>query len=65
MALVTWLGVLIVTTIIGRLLAPLAAYLPAFLLSLFATGLTVLALTYFLMPNLTRLFYPWLYPNRK
>ena len=65
MALVTWVGVLIATTIIGRLLAPLAAYLPAFLLSLLATGLTVLALTYFLMPNLTRLFYPWLYSNRK
>lgn len=65
MALVTWLGVLIATTIISHLLAPFVVYLPAFFISLISTGLTVVALTYFLMPNLTRLFYPWLYPKQK
>lgn len=63
MAVVTWLGVLITTTILSRLLAPLGVYLPAVLMPLISTGLTVAALTYLIMPNLTRLFYPWLYPK--
>jgi hypothetical protein len=62
MALVTWLGVFVTISILNRLLVPLLSWLPALLTSLTITGLTVMLLTYLIMPRLTQLFRKWLYP---
>lgn len=62
MALVTWLGVFVTLAILSRLLAPLLTRLPLLLNQLVSTGLVVGLLTYLVMPRLTRLFRPWLYP---
>ena len=62
MALVTWLGVFVTISILNRLLVPLLSGLPALLTSLMITGLTVILLTYLVMPRLTQLFRKWLYP---
>jgi len=62
MALVTWLGVFVTISILNRLLVPLLSWLPALLTSLTITGLTVMLLTYLIMPRLTPLFRKWLYP---
>jgi antibiotic biosynthesis monooxygenase (ABM) superfamily enzyme len=62
MALVTWLGVFFTISILNRLLVPLLSGLPALLTSLTITGLTVILLTYLVMPGLTQLFRKWLYP---
>ncbi|WP_445311879.1 antibiotic biosynthesis monooxygenase [Microcoleus vaginatus] len=62
MALVTWLGVFFTISILNRLLVPLLSGLPALLTSLMITGLTVILLTYLIMPRLTQLFRKWLYP---
>ena len=63
MALVTWLGVFVTLAILSRLLAPLLSRLPLLLSQLVTTGLVVCLLTYFVMPNLTRLFHRWLHPR--
>jgi len=62
MVLVTWLGVFFTISILNRLLVPLLSGLPALLKSLMITGLTVILLTYLIMPRLTQLFRKWLYP---
>ncbi|MCL1473508.1 hypothetical protein [Argonema antarcticum] len=62
MALVTWLGVFFTISILNSLLVPLLSGLPALLKSLIITGLTVILLTYSIMPRLTQLFRKWLYP---
>ncbi|MEL6383339.1 MAG: antibiotic biosynthesis monooxygenase [Cyanobacteria bacterium J06626_18] len=64
MVLVTWLGVFFTLAIVSRLLAPLLLTLPLLLSQLITTGLVVNLLTYFVMPNLTRLFHGWLHPQR-
>ena len=64
MLLVTWLGVFVTLAILSRLLAPLLLTLPLLLNQLITTGLVVCLLTYFVMPNLTRLFHGWLHPQR-
>ncbi|MBD2465863.1 antibiotic biosynthesis monooxygenase [Oscillatoria sp. FACHB-1407] len=63
MFLVTWLGVFITLAILSRLLAPLLSRLPLLLSQLIITGLVVCCLTYLLMPQLTKLFRKWLYPQ--
>lgn len=62
-ALITWLGVLLLSLLIGYFFTPLLAPLPWLLRQMIGTGLTVWLLAYFLMPQLTRIFYKWLYPN--
>lgn len=62
MALVTWLGVFVTIFMLNRLLAPLLSGLPALLQQLISTGLTVILLTYLIMPFLTKVFRKWLYP---
>jgi antibiotic biosynthesis monooxygenase (ABM) superfamily enzyme len=61
MALVTWLGVFIGVTVVSTALAPVVAEWNPHLRTLVVSGLVVLLLTYLVMPNLTRLFRPWLY----
>lgn len=63
MVLLTWLAVFVTLSIVSRLLSPLLAFLPALLLQVITIGVVVWILTYLLMPQLTRLFYKWLYPN--
>lgn len=65
MVVVTWIGVFFTTWLLGHLLKPLRENdtLPFLLIHLFSTGLTVILLTYFVMPNLTRLFHKWLHPQ--
>ncbi|MBL1175192.1 antibiotic biosynthesis monooxygenase [Pantanalinema sp. GBBB05] len=63
MAIVTWLGVFFTISLLNRLLVPLLAGLPKLLSSLIITGLTVVLLTYLIMPRLTQFFRKWLYPN--
>jgi len=62
-ALVTWLAVLILSVLMGQFLTPLLAPLPWFLRQIITSGLMVCLLAYGLMPQLTRLFYRWLYPS--
>jgi uncharacterized protein len=63
MALVTWLAVFVTLAILSRLLAPILANLPTLLSQLITSGLVVILLTYLIMPRLTKLFKPWLYPK--
>lgn len=60
MALVTWLGVYLSVTGVSLALKPWIASWNPHLQTLLVTGLVVLLLTYLVMPNLTRLFRPWL-----
>jgi antibiotic biosynthesis monooxygenase (ABM) superfamily enzyme len=63
MVLLTWLGVFVTLSIVSRLLSPLLAFLPVLLVQVITIGVVVWILTYLLMPQLTRLFYKWLYPT--
>lgn len=63
MALLTWLGVFLTLTSVGRILRPLLVSLPELLAQFITIGIVVWILTYVLMPRLTRLFYKWLYPR--
>lgn len=62
-AVVTWLGVYTLSLIVGHFIAPLIAPLPLLVRQAITTGLIVSSLAYLLMPQLTRLFYRWLYPT--
>lgn len=62
MAIVTWLAVFFTISILNRFLVPLLAGIPVLLRTLLVTGLTVVLLTYVIMPRLTQLFRKWLYP---
>jgi antibiotic biosynthesis monooxygenase (ABM) superfamily enzyme len=62
MAIVTWLGVLFAILILNPLLVPLIVELPAWLGIALDSGVTVVLLTYVIMPRFTQLFRVWLYP---
>jgi antibiotic biosynthesis monooxygenase (ABM) superfamily enzyme len=64
MAIVTWLAVFSVISIVSPLLAPILTKLPPILVQLITTGIVVLILTYLVMPYLTKLLKGWLYPKR-
>ena len=63
MALVTWLGifpmVLLLSRTVGAVLSPFAA---SEIVVMVVTALVVVAMTWFVMPTLARLFAGWLYP---
>ncbi|MEB3337131.1 MAG: antibiotic biosynthesis monooxygenase [Leptolyngbyaceae bacterium] len=63
MALLTWFGVFITLSIVGRLLQVLLAPLPTLLVQFLTVGAVVWLLTYVIMPRLTQLFRKWLYPK--
>lgn len=65
MALLTLAGVYPLTMLIPRLLVPLTPAWPHWLRGLLIAALIVASLTWVIMPNLTRLFEPWLYPPEK
>jgi antibiotic biosynthesis monooxygenase (ABM) superfamily enzyme len=62
MALVTWLGVNVAVIGLTLLLGPVVGAWPLVPQALFVNGLVVVLLTWVIMPLLTRLFRPWLYP---
>lgn len=64
MALVTWLGVFSTLAMLSRLLAPLLSRLPLLINQWVTTGLVVFTLTYWVMPQLTKLFRKWLYSEQ-
>jgi uncharacterized protein len=64
MAIVTWLGVFSVISVVSPLLAPILTQLPPILAQLITTGLVVIILTYLVMPRITKLLKGWLYPKR-
>jgi hypothetical protein len=65
MALVTWLAVFPLATMVFMLLDPLLGGFSAVLRTLVFTMVMVSLMTYVVMPRMTRLFSFWLYPNKK
>jgi antibiotic biosynthesis monooxygenase (ABM) superfamily enzyme len=65
MALVTWLAVFPVVSVIFSLFGQWLNLLPVLLRTLVFTAAMVTLMTYVIMPRMTRLFSFWLYPNRK
>jgi uncharacterized protein len=53
-----------VAQIIAAIATPPLIGLPHLLRAFVSTSLTVLTLTYVVMPRLTRLFHRWLYPKQ-
>lgn len=64
MAIVTWLAVFPLITVILVLFGPLLGLLPMLLRTLVLTAVMVSLMTYVIIPRLTRLFSFWLYPDR-
>jgi antibiotic biosynthesis monooxygenase (ABM) superfamily enzyme len=62
MALVTWIGAWAMITLILQVLGPATATWPLPLRTLLISVLMVLALTWVVIPSLTRLFARWLSP---
>jgi antibiotic biosynthesis monooxygenase (ABM) superfamily enzyme len=65
MAVVTWLGVQIVTSVVAYSLGPVLAPFPLWVNLAISNVIVVLALTYLVMPKLTQLLHFWLYSGRK
>jgi antibiotic biosynthesis monooxygenase (ABM) superfamily enzyme len=65
MALVTFLGVYPLTSILPRFFTGLLPGWHALLVNVIATGVIVAALTWLIMPLLTRLFAGWLFAKHK
>jgi antibiotic biosynthesis monooxygenase (ABM) superfamily enzyme len=60
LALLTWTGAYTVITLVLALLEPVMTGWPLPLRTLLLSGIMVLALTWLVMPTLTRLFRAWL-----
>jgi antibiotic biosynthesis monooxygenase (ABM) superfamily enzyme len=69
MAIVTWLAVFPLITMIFVIFGPLLNQLPTLLRTLLRTlvltAVMVTLMTYVIMPRLTRLLALWLYPDRE
>jgi hypothetical protein len=63
LALLTWAGAYAVITAILATLGPTLASWPLALRTLAISGLMILALTWMVMPPLTRMFHAWLAPD--
>ena len=63
LALLTWAGAYALITLILALLGPMMASWPLVLRTLVLSLTMVVALTWLVMPRLTRLFRPWLSPS--
>jgi len=63
MALVTWMAVFPLITVISIVLRQQLSLLPTILRVMVVTAIAVPIMTYFLMPKMTLLFAKWLYPN--
>jgi antibiotic biosynthesis monooxygenase (ABM) superfamily enzyme len=65
MAVITWLAVFPLATLVFLALQPLLGGAPAVLRTLVFTIVMVTTMTYVVMPRMTRLFSFWLYPRNK
>jgi antibiotic biosynthesis monooxygenase (ABM) superfamily enzyme len=63
MFLLTWGTIFILINFINRLVIPNLSFLPPPLATLLVSGLMVFAMTYIIMPRVTKLFAKWLYPK--
>lgn len=64
MALATWVGLYPLVSLLLWVLRPVVAQLPFLLSTLLITGLATVAMTWAVMPRLTRWLRPWLYAGR-
>ncbi len=64
MAILTAFCVFILVNLYNWLLSGILANLPPLVRSMIVIILVVISLTYIVMPRLTKLFRPWLFPNR-
>jgi uncharacterized protein len=64
MFLITWLAVYAMLNILKYLISPLIGGLPFYISSLINSGIIVASLTYFIMPNLTKMLRLWLYHKK-
>ena len=60
-AILIWVGVMIVSLVVHPLLAPVLQYLPWLLRVAASVAITVILLSYVIMPRLTRWFKRWLF----
>jgi antibiotic biosynthesis monooxygenase (ABM) superfamily enzyme len=65
MALVTWATIFPLITLVVVATAPLVGHLPLVARLAVTTGVTVPLMTWVVMPRVTRLLRPWLYPDRR
>ena len=65
MAIITWLAVFPLATVLFMLLNPLLGEASVVLRTLVFTMVMVSLMTYVVMPRMTRLFSFWLYPKKK
>jgi antibiotic biosynthesis monooxygenase (ABM) superfamily enzyme len=63
MALVTWLTIFPLITLVVVATAPLIGSWPLVARLAFTTGVTVSLMTWVVMPRTTRLLHRWLYPD--
>lgn len=63
MAFVTWLGIFPLVLVLSALIGPLLAPIHPVLSVLVVTALVTIAMTWLVMPRLVRLFAAWLYPK--
>ncbi len=60
-AILVWVGVMIVSLLVNPLIAPVMQYLPWLLRVAVGVTITVVLLSYVIMPQLTRWFKDWLF----
>jgi antibiotic biosynthesis monooxygenase (ABM) superfamily enzyme len=60
-AILVWVGVMAASLVVTPLIRPLLAPLPGLLALSLSVAITVILLSYIIMPNLTRWFKPWLF----
>lgn len=65
MAIITWLAVFPLATVVFMLLNPLLGGASVVLRTLVFMMVMVSLMTYVVMPRMTRLFSFWLYPKKK
>jgi uncharacterized protein len=65
MALVTWVTIFPLITLVVVATAPLVGRLPLVARLAVTTGVTVPLMTWVVMPRVTRLLHRWLYPDRR
>lgn len=63
-AAVTWLAIMPLTILLGALATPFLRFLPPLARPAPLTLVSIVLMTYLVMPEMTRLFRFWLYPGR-